>query len=223
MLLVKHAIAIVLLLAVVHPVVVGQNRPRSNPPRFRWSSRDAEELSYKHALTTASDLDGAEKAALGDAVAALLRPFKAELEIGSERELRAVVAKTRVKLIDLNGDGAAEVFAQANDFKAGCGATGNCPFWVFAKSEHSYRLLLDSRGGQAIGGIEVFRVEPTRTNGFSDLVLGTHDSASERTLYVYHYDGRRYRRSECYNANWLSTEGGSWHVLKNPLITVCGR
>jgi hypothetical protein len=77
-----------------------------------------------------TELSPAEKASLTEAIAAQIRPFKADLEIGSERELHTIASNTRIKLIDLNGDGIAEVLAQANGIKAGCGATGNCPFWI---------------------------------------------------------------------------------------------
>jgi signal transduction histidine kinase len=62
-----------------------------------------------------------------------------------------------------------------------------------------YKPILDTRHGYAAGGIQLFTVDSARTNGFSDLILGTHDSADERTLYVYRYTNGRYRPTECYN------------------------
>jgi hypothetical protein len=143
------------------------------------------------------------------------------LEIGSERELRHVVRETRIKLVDLNNDGIAEVLAQAYGLKEGCGGTGNCSFWVFQKTATGFKKLLDTRGKDGVGGIQLITIETSRTNGFSDLVLATHDSASERTLLVYRYRKGQYRYSECYNASWVSAKEGRWRFLKYPKITRC--
>jgi hypothetical protein len=105
--------------------------------------------------------------------------------------------------------------------RVGCGATGNCPFWAFQKSGNGFEKILDTRGKDGIGGIEVFTIEADTTNGFHDLVLGAHDSASERTLLLYRYDGKKYRVSGCYLASWVSTENGRWQQLKLPEITPC--
>ena len=193
----------------------------TNERHFRWSQRNAHELDHSKTIRTSTELSPAEKASLIETIAAQIRVFKRDLEIGSERELRQVVAETRIKLIDLNNDGIAEVLAQAYGLKEGCGATGNCSFWVFQKTAAGFKKLLDTRGKDGVGGIEVITVNPNRTNGFSDLVLGAHDSASERTLLVYQYRNGQYGESECYKANWLSTKEGKWRVLKNPKITRC--
>jgi hypothetical protein len=115
------------------------------------------------------------------------------------------------------------VIAQAFGPKAGCGATGNCPIWVFMKTANSYQLLLDTRDKEGIGGIELLTVEETRTNGFNDLVLAAHDSASEKTLFVYRYRNGQYRESACYDADWQSWDGGEIHFLKQPVITKCSQ
>ncbi|HXN49529.1 MAG TPA: hypothetical protein VN893_22955 [Bryobacteraceae bacterium] len=191
---------------------------RTSEEHFRWSRRKAQELGYDQTIRRSSELSPNKKASLIDAIAAEIRPFKADLEIHSERELRALSANTRVKLVDLNEDGVAEVLAQANDFKAGCGGTGNCPFWVFQETPAGFRKLLDTRGKDGIGGIEVFTVAAGRSNGFNDLVLGAHDSASERTLFVYRFRDGQYRVGECYDADWACLECPSG-ALEEPKIT----
>jgi hypothetical protein len=188
---------------------------------FRWSLRKAQELDYRQTIRRSNELTSGEQALLLRAVAAQIRPFKAELEIGSERELQQFAANTRIKLIDLDDDGVAEILAQAKDFEAGCGATGNCPFWVFQRTRAGFKLLFDSRGGQAVGGFQTFTIEPNRTNGFNDLVFGTSEESDGITLVVYRYRNGQYRESACYNANRLSTKGGEFHILKDPVITPC--
>lgn len=199
----------------------GQSAAPQGPTsgHFYWSIRKAHELDYHRTIRNSPDLNPVERAALIKTVAALIRPFMEDNEIGSERELSQLAANARVELVDLDGDGIPEVIAQASDLKAGCGATGNCAFWVFKKSSSGYKLLLDTRGKDGVGGAELLTVEENRTNGFKDLILAAHESASEKSLLVYRYKNGSYRESACHYASWLSTAGGTWHDLKNPLIS----
>jgi hypothetical protein len=199
---------------------LGQNASSSKTSRmhFRWSQRNAHELNYSQTIGTSKELDVSERASLTEAIAAQIRPFKADLDIDTESELQRIAIKTRVMFTDLNSDGIDEILAQAADFKAGCGATGNCPFWVFQKTSAGLRKVLDTRGQDGVGGIQVITISANRTNGFKDLVLGTHDSVAERTLLVYRYNQEEYKNSECYKATWI---GPNLSELKNPAIFRC--
>jgi hypothetical protein len=192
----------------------------SSAYHFRWSTRKAEELDFS-ATIRKSKLPVSDQQMLIKAISALIRPFKKENEIESERELHLLAANTRIKLVDLNDDGIPEILAQANDYKAGCGATGNCSFWVFQKTSAGFRKILDTRGPDGIGGIEVFTINPNRTEGYNELVLGSHDSATARTLLLYRFVHGRYRESGCYIASWISTEGGKYRQLEVPDIFPC--
>jgi hypothetical protein len=185
---------------------------------FRWSQRNANELNHNQTIGTSKELDPTERALLTEALAAQIRPFKVDLDIDSESELLQIAKKTRVMLTDLNNDGIDEILAQVSDFKAGCGATGNCPFWVFQKTSAGLRKVLDTRRQDGVGGIQVITISPNRTNGFNDLVFGTHDSAAERTLLVYRFAQGQYKNSECYKASWI---GPNLSTLKNPVIFRC--
>ena len=81
-------------------------------------------------------------------------------------------ADTRVRVVDLNGDGVPEVISQASGDI--CSPTGNCPFWVFQKAGTQYRLILEK------GAVQDFTIQPTQTSGYFDLVLGMHGSATEQ-------------------------------------------
>jgi hypothetical protein len=206
-------------------VFASAQNPAPQAPKsghFYWSARKAQELDYNRTIRNSPDLNPVERTALLKTVAALIRPFMADLEIDSERELQKIAADTRIELIDLNGDGIPEVIAQAFGIKAGCGATGNCPIWVFMKTANGYKLLFDTRKANEIGG-ELITVEENRTNGFKDLVFAAHDSASEKTLFVYRYRNGLYRESACYGANWLSTTNGEFQMLRQPVITKCNQ
>jgi hypothetical protein len=91
------------------------------------------------------------------------------------------------------------------------------------KAANGYQLLLDTRSKEGIGGYQLITVADTRTNGFNDLVLATHDSASEKTLLVYRYRNGLYREGACYDANWQSWVSGDFHMLKQPVITTCSQ
>jgi hypothetical protein len=201
----KLTIIPILILLTVAAFGQGPTPPVTRARQFRWSESSAHELDYRQTIRKTTQLASDERASLLEVMAEQIRPFKSDLEISSEIELRQVVLGTRIQLIDLNHDGIAEVLAQANGVKEGCGATGNCPFWVFQKTSSGFKKLLDTRDKDGVGGIEVITVSSGQTNGFNDLVLGTHDSVSERTLYEYRYRTGQYQMSDCYEANWSQT------------------
>ncbi len=214
----KHAVIAIVLLVFAATSLVGQNA--NEQPRaalFHWDYKQAQELFSQQSVSKSKDLSPQERAALTSAIAAQLRPHMTDLEIGSERELREVAAATRIKLIDLDGDGIPEIMAQEIGLKAGCGATGNCPFWIFQRSKSGYSVLLHRQA-------QTFTIQPTKTNGFHDLVLGLHTSATEAELTEYRFDGVAYRRAACYDANWTYLgKDGEYHDLKEPRITTCGK
>ncbi|MGA9071921.1 MAG: hypothetical protein WB424_16785 [Terracidiphilus sp.] len=164
------------LLLIMAVFALAQN-PASQTPkskRFYWSVGKAHELDYKKTIRNSPELNPDERAALLKAVAALIRPLMDDLKIGSERERLKIAEDTRIKMVDLNGDGIPEVIAQAVGFNEGCGATGNCSIWIFMKTENGYKLL--SVDHEMLG--QLITVENTHSNGFNDLVIAFHDSAS---------------------------------------------
>lgn len=189
----------------------GGASPSAKSGGFRWDFRKAQELDFKDGLKNNKVLSADQKRALVAAISAQYRPNKGDRDALSPSEIREVAVHTRVKLVDLNGDGTSEIVAQPIGDEAGCGATGNCPIWIFEPSGAGYKLLLD-------GTAQTFTVQPGATNGYSDLVLGQHASASEQVLYVYSFRDGRYRRGACYDANWLIFTAKE---LKEPRITRC--
>jgi hypothetical protein len=71
-------------------------------------------------------------------------------------------------------------------------------------------------------GIQSFTIERTRTNGFRDIVLAMHGSATESQLTLYKYANGAYHDVACYDANWTVLEGDTIRELKEPRITPCG-
>lgn len=181
---------------------------------FQWEWRDSEFLvqTLREAKVTS-----AERMAIANAIANQVRPYMPYMRfigIESEQQLRDATLNTRVKLVDLNGDGIPEVIAQGTD-KLGCSPTGNCPFWVFQKSGHEYRLLV------SLGGIQTFQIQRSRSNGFRDIVVEMHGSATQRTLRLLRFGNGKYHEGGCYDANWSVLEGDTVRELKEPRLTHC--
>lgn len=120
------------------------------------------------------------------------------------KRIQRFVESVRVEVVDLKGDGTREVLAQAPWIPL-CGATGNCSFWVFEFANGRMRVILDN--GKFGNGFEKVIVRPWYTNGYKDIVLGAHDSASERSLAVYQYRYGKYRVSACYETTMIGDNG----------------
>lgn len=82
-------------------------------------------------------------------------------------------------------------------------------------NDDKYSVILHRTATQS------FTIQPTITNGFHDLVLGQHGSATDQGLTLYRFDGSKYRRIACYDANWdyLATPDGQYHTGKEPRLT----
>jgi len=189
------------------------------PDHFRWSESYAHELNYDHTLATANELSPELRKALSHAIRKqLIRILrrKDDLDDESPEDLNKLVARTRIELLDLNGDGNPEILAQANGIPA-CGATGNCSWLIFEQSPVGLKLLLETTWG-----FEVIAVRPWKTNSYRDIVLGAHVSATERELDLFKYDGAMYRRDSCY---WRRYTGDHGEDVKIPWVarTDCGK
>jgi hypothetical protein len=189
---------------------LSERQTASNTENFHWDWKESQELKADQSVRDAK-LAEQDRKAVATAIADEIRPMMADVEIKSEAELKKKALDTRIALIDLNGDGVHEVVAQA---MVGCGATGNCPFWVFRKSKRGYNVILQ-------GEAQTFTVQPSSTNGFRDIVLSTHGSYSSGGLTEYHYGDGVYKDVGCYGYEWTVLEGETIRELKEPRITPC--
>lgn len=183
--------------------------------RLVWDWRKANELSWKQSISRIENLAPAERQRLIVAIARQLRSLAAGLGIGSEEEMRATATQTRIKYVDLNGDGTPEVIAQAGGEKSGCSPTGNCMFWVLYRRGGKYNILLEAEA-------QTFTVRSSRSINFFDIVLTRHGSAFESEVTVYKFNGSSYGECGCYTAQWARLgDDGEQHRLKEPQITPC--
>lgn len=83
------------------------------------------------------------------------------------------------------------------------------------------KKLLDTRDKSGLGGIELITVESTRTHSFLDFTLAAHDSASEKDLYLYRFNGSRYTQTACYIASWIDDTDPT-KARQTPAIFPCG-
>ncbi|WP_263355792.1 hypothetical protein [Acidicapsa ligni] len=197
--------------------VIGQRKPVH---ALHWDFHHSQELTGENSIQKAHDLTPTDRAALITFLEAAMRPLmgNSEDEIQSASELRHVAEETRLRLVDLNGDGKPEIILQAMGLKAGCGATGNCSIWVLERTATGYSQLVQGSTFK----VQTFTVQGEQTNGYKDLVLGMHGSASEQTLFLLRYKDGKYYRSGCYDANWEIVSEDSIQQLKAPKITPCG-
>jgi hypothetical protein len=133
-----------------------------------------DELDWRVSISRLKNIESSERKRLVTVIAHALRD-SGVLEDGrvSEQQLAQVAAETRIKYVDLNGDGKTEVVAQAGGEGSGCSPTGNCPFWILHRRAQSYEILLD-------GEAQTFTIQRTRTKGYLDIVLSSHGSAFDR-------------------------------------------
>lgn len=184
------------------------------PPRtktFHWNWRDAGELSALQDLTNVKltqhqrfELASIIKIDMGTNLAD-------EDEVGSRNKLSAVFVKTRVALVRLHRSSTPNVVAQwmGNGL---CSPTGNCPFWIFERRNGRYELILKGFG-------QTYTIQDTQTNGYKDVVISAHGSATSSGLTLYKYSGGHYHEAGCFDAEWTERNGDSVRELKEPRVT----
>lgn len=173
---------------------------QSPAQRFHWDCRSSDELSWRESISRSKTLSATERAGLIEALTSRPRPLRNKSKVESEKE-PASIEQTRIRAVDLSGDGIREFAAQSSGDQS-CSPTGNCDFWILRQDRDKYSVM------------------PTVTNGFHDIVLGQHGSATETGLTLYRFDGSRYRRVSCYDASWTALgKDGEYHDLKEPRVT----
>jgi len=99
-----------------------------------------------------------------------------------------------------------------------CGAQ-NCQTYILEKQQRTYRLLLDALV------IQQTRVLNSVTNGYHDIQTNMHGSAFSSDIVIYRYDGRKYRRTDCFSKQYyLEDLDDKGSIIGKPTITrTCGK
>ena len=193
-------------------LVLAQGIPTARNSRtFHWDGRDAQDL-FKASSLQEAKITNADRAALAKAIEAYIGPpDPLHPGMASEDQVKRAVLNAKIRMVHLNQgeEGRPEAVAQIQDF---CSPVGNCSLWFFQRTPQGYKLLLDAIGPG-------FTIKKTTTNGFRDLVVAMHGSATEEGLKVYRYAHGRYWRVACYDSNSQVLEGDTVRELKEPRIT----
>jgi len=177
---------------------------------FNWNWRNQETIGRNDpSLGNTSRITDNDRAALiAQIVARLQKPLRAQ---GYEDDrIREIASTTRVRFVDL-GDGNTAILATSLGLEGGCDVLVNCPFWIFRQQRDKYVAILDTTGAS-------YTVQPTRTNGLSDLVIARHDTPNESRLTVYSFNKLKYREAGCYVATWTEAKAGN---IGDPELTAC--
>jgi len=115
----------------------------------------------------------------------IYRAFRAEFD--GEGLERSAMDGFEVKVIQLSPDGrkGLRVWGTSQDAIFVCGATGNCPIWVFDSGTGD--LLLSANGWE-------LRAETTVHNGCYDFVTRHNMSAASGIRDWYRFDGHTYKQ-----------------------------
>jgi hypothetical protein len=99
--------------------------------------------------------------------------------------------------------------------QSGCSPTGNCSILVLRPIKKQYRVVLEAIG-------QTFTATSARANGFHDIQVRMHGSATMSTVKIYKFNGTRYVRTGCYDeiSGELDKEG-NLQELDKPRRTPC--
>jgi hypothetical protein len=114
----------------------------------------------------------------------------------------------RVERVEIAPDGQKALLVQGNGMCM-CGAVGNCSFWLLSGGK-SPRVLLSAVG------IEMFEIRKSRMGGYFDLMLASHDSASELFLQRFRFRRSKYENDGCALLDYADPVG---RVYPEPRIT----
>jgi hypothetical protein len=114
-----------------------------------------------------------------------------------QKEEPETLMSARVGSIGLAEDGSQQILVQG-PYAAFCGASGNCPMWIFTTSRSGQlRLVLEMFGNAVI-------LRATSNAGYRDLATASHFTAYEEYFSVYRWNGTKYDSVDCYKATFGS-------------------
>ena len=98
---------------------------------------------------------------------------------------------------------------------SGCSPTGNCSIFVLRPTKDEYRVALEATG-------QIITATPARANGFRNIKVRMHGSATMSEIKIYRFNGIRYVRSGCYNESFEEIDkDGNVQELDTPRMTPC--
>jgi hypothetical protein len=151
-----------------------------------------------------------------DAIVALVfKDISPKQCISPERSLAQELDTIRIAHAALHANAPEQLLVQASD-ACHCGGTGNCAFWVLERSGKGFRVLLETEM------VQRFALEPSRSNGYRDIVTSSHGSAIFQGLVLYKFDGKKYRAADCASVEYEVKDDGSQAGPPKVTRTKCG-
>jgi hypothetical protein len=135
-------------------------------------------------------------------VAVVFKDVAPEECIFPGRSLEQEIDTIRIARAALHTKAPEQFLVQASD-ACHCGGTGNCGFWVLERRGEEFHVLLKTEMVQRFG------LEPSRSNGYRDILTSSHGSASLSGLVLYKFDGKQYRATDCATVEYEVKEDGS--------------
>jgi hypothetical protein len=161
-----------------------------------------------HKSVSISTLPAAQQSAINTAVKRWDRQFRSKASSDSEKPIQDASVET----VHLGPTHENDLVVTDQSF---CSPTGNCSILVLRSVNGRYRVVLDGIG-------QSFTIRPARTNGFRNIELAMHGSATESTVKIYKFSGSRYLRSGCQDVSLATLDKeGNLQELEKPLITPC--
>lgn len=127
---------------------------------------------------------------------------------GDSKTARGLFEHLRVDRVGIGPGGEKALLVQGNAVCM-CGAVGNCSFWLLSGGK-SPRVLLSAVG------IEMYEIRKSGTGGHFDLMLASHDSASELFLQGFRFRRSKYEKDGCALLDYADPVG---RVYPEPRIT----
>ena len=189
-----------------------QTHRATDHPDLRRDLPHAAELRADEAISSNPALPPQLRSQLMGLMVIELGPTTAESEVASKSATRALIGKTRARLVTISDEPGETVLLQAWDFQTGCGGTGNCPTFIFHKTGGKWEKLLDTMA-------ETIAIRPSSSDGYKEIFVGLHNSATDTEARIYRFTKGRYRRAACFEVDY---QGPDLSALIEPTITPCG-
>ena len=113
---------------------------------------------------------------------------------------------------DLNGDGREEYFVQGINYGF-CSMSGECDFYIFQLQDGKYRKILF--GDYSLDQKALKSV----TKDYFDIETRTNDRLGDNSIFVYKFDGKRYKLTQCFTRILQVFKNGDIKKFEPPLIT----
>jgi hypothetical protein len=104
---------------------------------------------------------------------------------------RERVGELRFRRVSLSGSDNDSIIVRSIS-RQDCGATGNCPVWVFRGAAQELEPVLSD------AWVDSVRLAETAERGVRDLVLSANKSAASSTITVFAFNGKSYVQKQCY-------------------------